>query len=199
MQAFQTRRNMQDAGDTKMLRVSLFFAFILMMLMPTQPANAGWAEWHSFWNRAHKDKLRNNSWPAPFQKADRATVCQTLSVQLANGWKRQNTLSGVYFDQDTHALNEAGRRKLYSIVTSAPEAFNTIYVVQSMNPAAQERRVASIKQTSSELFAGMTPDVMPVRISPPSWSADYIDNITRQVEATIPSPRLPAFQSTTGQ
>lgn len=182
-----------------MLRVSLFIAFTFLLLMPTQPANAGWAEWHSFWNRAHTDKLRSNCWPQPFQQADRATVCQTLSVQLANGWRRQNTLSEVYFDQDTHALNEAGRRKLYSIVTSSPESFNTIYVVQSMNPEAQQRRVASIQQNSSQLFGNQpTPEIVPVKISPRSWSASYIENISRQVESTIPAPRLPSFQDTTG-
>lgn len=191
----KSRRRMQDAGDKQMLRVSLIsiFGFMFLSAAPLQ------ADWHSFWNRAHVDQLRNNCWPKPFQKADRLTVCQTLSVQLANGWKRQNTLSDVYFDSETHALNEAGRRKLYSIIVSTPESYRTVYVVQSMNPEAQQRRIASIGTTATELFADQPmPQVLPVRIAPRSWSADYIDAISRKVDSTMPSPRLPSFQDTTG-
>ena len=178
-----------------MLRVSLFtiFGFLFLSAAPLQ------ADWHSFWNRAHLDKQRNNCWPKPFQKADRLAVCQTLSVQLANGWKRQNTLSSVYFDSETHALNEAGRRKLYSILVSTPETYRTVYVVQTMNPEAQERRVSSINTTAAQLFEGQgAPQVLPVRITPRSWSADYIDSISRKVESTLPAPRLPSFEDTTG-
>ena len=125
-------------------------------------------------------------------------MCQTLSVQLANGWKRQNTLSDVYFDGETQVLNEAGRRKLYSIMATTPEPYRTIYVVQSMNPEAQERRLASIEDTAGELFVDQAvPEIVPVRISPRSWSADYIDSISRKVDSTVPSPRLPSFQDTT--
>lgn len=180
-----------------MLRVSLFFAFTLtMFVIPTQTAEAGWDEWHAFWNRAHLDKLRNNCWPQPFIKADRRTVCQTLSVQLAKGWQRQNTLSAVYFDQDTHALNEAGRRKLASILTNSPPAFNTVYVVRSYQPGAQERRMASVQETSVQLFE-FEPNVVTVNRTPHTWPADYIDKVNRAIEDTIPSPRLPERTSTT--
>ena len=101
-----------------MLRVSHYIAFTLSLFLPASTANAGWAEWHAFWNRAHLDKMRNECWPQPFQRADRQTVCQHLSVQMAKGWQRQNTLSEVYFEQDTQVLNEAGRRKLAAIVTN---------------------------------------------------------------------------------
>jgi hypothetical protein len=186
---------MQDAGDKQMLRVSLVILFGFLFAVPAAPVKA---DWHSFWNRVHLDKQRNNCWPVPFQKADRLAVCQALSVQLANGWKRQNTLSDVYFDSETQTLNVAGRRKLYSIMATTPEPYRTIYVVQSMNPEAQERRLASIGDTAGELFVDQAvPEIVPVRISPRSWSADYIDSISQKVDSTVPAPRLPAFQDTT--
>ena len=49
-------------------------------------------------------------------------------------------------------LNEAGRRKLYQIVTASPPAYRTVYVVRSMNPDAHERRLSSIKQAYTDLF-----------------------------------------------
>lgn len=196
MQAFQTRRNKQDAGDIKMLRVSLLLLFSFFFMMPTTEVKA---DWHSFWDRVHLDRQRNNCWPMPFQKADRMAVCQTLSVQLAKGWKRQNTISDVYFNQDTQELNEAGRRKLWAIMSTSPEQYRTIYVVQSMNEDAQTRRKSSIELAAQQLFKNTpTPEIVPVRIAPRSWSADYIDNINRKVDSTIPAPRLPSFEDTTG-
>ena len=140
--------------------------------------------------------MRNECWPQPFQRADRQTVCQHLSVQMAKGWQRQNTLSEVYFEQDTQVLNEAGRRKLAAIVTNSPAQYNTIYVVRSLNPEATERRIASIQDTSGELFS-FQPNVQTVNRKPHTWSAEYIDAVNRASEASIPSPRLPSFTSTT--
>ena len=177
-----------------MLRASLLTVFGILLFVPVDTANAGWRdEWDAFWHRTHVDQMRNNCWPKPFQAADRAAVCETLSIQLANGWKRQNTLSDVYFDPSTQVLNEAGRRKVYTILSNSPPNFRTIYVVQSTNPEAQQRRVTSIAQATQDLFHGsVTPAVVPVRITPRSWSAEYINAIARQAQATIPAPRLPA-------
>ena len=134
----------------------------------------------------------------PFQKADRISVCQTLTAQLAKGWKRQNTLSAVYFNPDTQELNEAGRRKLYAIVQASPQEYRTIYVVRSMNQEATEARVASLNKASNQLFAGQpTPEIVTVGVPPRSWSAEYINAITTKETATIPQPRLPEFQDTT--
>lgn len=181
-----------------MLRVSLLIA-ITFSLFVTSQANAGWTEWHAFWNRAHVDKLRNGCWPQPFQKADREVVCRTLSIQLAKGWQRQNTLSHVYFDQDSHELNVAGRRKLATIMTGAPySAINTLYVVRSLNPEAQERRLASIHEASLQMFNAQ-PNVVSVAREPHTWSAEYIDAVHRGIVDSIPTPRLPEFTSTTTQ
>lgn len=179
-----------------MLRVSLFLVLGSLFLLPAAPANA---DWHSFWTRSHTDRLRNNCWPMPFQKADRLSVCQTLTAQLAKGWKRQNTLSAVYFNQDTQELNEAGRRKLFAIVQASPQEYRTIYVVRSMDPRATEARVNSLRTASNELMAAdMRPEIVTVGVPPRSWSAEYINNITEQEAASIPQPRLPDFQDTTG-
>lgn len=183
-----------------MLRVSPFLLLGIFLVVPSTTAQAGdMSGWHSFWQRSHVDTLRNKCWPTPFQEADRLTVCQTLSTQLAKGWKRQNTLSEVYFNSETQELNESGRRKLYAIMSNSPSEFRTVYVVQSMNPEAQQRRVESIQMASQQLFSDMpVPRVEGVRIAPRSWSAEYIDEIGRRVNSTIPDPRLPTFTDTTG-
>lgn len=182
-----------------MLKVSLLFVLTFSLFATTQTANAGWNEWHAFWNRAHVDKLRTSCWPQPFQKADREVVCRTLSIQLAKGWQRQNTLSHVYFDQDTHELNVAGRRKLAAIMSGTPySANNTIYVVRSLNPEAQERRVTSIHEASLQIF-NTQPNVVSTAIEPRTWSAEYIDAVNRAIEESLPTPRLPEFTSSTSQ
>ena len=178
-----------------MLRYSLFGLLGLLLLMPSTPAQA---DWHTFWNRVHLDWHRNNCWPEPFQTVDRRTVCETLSAQIANGWRRQNTITSVYFDSDTEQLNEAGRRKLYAVMTQSPEQFRTVYVVESANPQAQQRRVESIRRTTQELFAGQpTPEVVGVKIEPRSWSAEYLNAIDRKAATAIPAPVLPEFIDTT--
>ena len=161
------------------------------------PAGSASADWHSFWERVKIDTHRNNCWPMPFQKADRQAVCQTLSIQLANGWRRQNSLSDYYFDDETQVLNVSGRRKLYSILATTPPQHRTIYVVESINKEAHERRLASIESVAQEMFGGTSPEIVPVSIEPRSWPADYIDRINRGMQSSIPTPRLPAFQTTT--
>ena len=178
-----------------MLRVSLFLLLGFLFVVPAAPANA---DWHSFMQRSHKDRLRNNVWPMPFQKADRQSVCQTLSAQIAKGWQRQNTMSSVYFNPETQELNEAGRRKLFAIVQSAPQEFQTIYVVRSIDAAANERRIASIQEASSQLFANQgSPQIRTVSTPPRSWSGEYVNTITTQRNDSIPKPRLPTRVSTT--
>jgi len=199
MQALGTRRTKQDAGENQMLRVIPLLLLGIFLVVPSAVRAGDLSGWHSFWHRAHVDTLRNKCWPTPFQEADRLTVCQTLSTQLAKGWKRQNTLSEVYFNSETQELNESGRRKLYAIMASSPSEFRTVYVVQSMNPDAQQRRVDSIQMASQQLFSDMpAPRVESVQIAPRSWSAEYIDEIGRRVNSTIPDPRLPSFTDTTG-
>jgi hypothetical protein len=178
-----------------MLRASLFAIFGLCLVTPAAPVRA---DWNSFWQRAHLDFHRNNCWPVPFQKADRETVCRAMSIQIANGWQQQNTLTDVYFDAETQFLNEAGRRKLWAILKTSPEQYRTVYVVESMNPDAETRRLDSIQVASNEMFKDQPlPEIVSVQIAPRAWSADYIETISRKVNSTIPNPRLPEFTDTT--
>lgn len=185
-----------------MLRVSLLMLLGLFIGMPIQSAEAGWRDrWEAFANRTHLDWHRNNCWPQPFREIDRETVCTVLATQIGTGWKRQNTLSDVYFDHDTQLLNEAGRRKVWAILASTPEPYRTIFVVQSTNREAQERRMSSVQRvavdTNAALQGGSMPDVVAVGIPPRSWPADYIDAIDRKAQGAIMAPVLPEFIDTT--
>ncbi len=116
-----------------MLRVSLIVTLGLFVLVPTTSAEADWrGGWHALTGRIHLDWHRNNCWPQPFREMDRRTVCTVLATQIGTGWKRQNTLSDVYFDVDTQLLNEAGRRKVWSILALTPELYRTVYVVTQL-------------------------------------------------------------------
>ncbi len=185
-----------------MLRVSLIVTLGFFVLVPTTLAEAGWQErWHALTERVHLDWHRNNCWPQPFREIDRRTVCTVLATQIGTGWKRQNTLSDVYFDPETELLNEAGRRRVWSILAATPEPYRTIYVVQSPNKEAQERRIGSVQQVATETNVAMnhesTTQVVSVTIAPRSWPADYIDAIERKAQTAIPAPVLPEFIDTT--
>lgn len=179
-----------------MLRVSYSLLLGLVILAPASTAKA---DWHTFWNRVHLDWHRNNCWPEPFHTADRQSVCQAFSATVASGWRRQTTLGEVYFDTETQTINEAGRRKLWSILTTAPVQYRSIYVVRTMDGEVSERRLDSVQQAAAEMFVGEPlPEVIAVNIEPRSWPADYIDAIDRKRMATIGEPRLPEFVETTG-
>lgn len=178
-----------------MLRVSLFLILGLLFLAPAPTARA---DWHTFWNRFHLDWHRNNCWPEPFHTADREAVCRAFSATVASGWRRQNTLGEVYFDTDTQSLNESGRRKLWAILTTAPEQHRMVFVVRTMDGEESERRVDSVQLEAANMLAGEPlPEVVTVTIEPRSWPADYIDAIDRKRMATIAEPRLPEFVETT--
>ena len=190
-----------------MLRVSLIVTLGLFVLAPTTSVEAGWRErmrekWQAGVGRFKLDSQRNNCWPQPFLEIDRRTVCTVLAIQIGTGWKRQNTLSDVYFDVDTQLLNEAGRRKVWSILALTPELYRTIYVVQSTSKEAQDRRMMSVRRVANETNAALEgrsiPQVVSVKLSPRSWPADYIDAIGRKAQEAIPATVLPAFVDTTG-
>ncbi len=185
-----------------MLRVSLIVTLGLFVLAPTTSVEAGWRDkWQACAERTKLDWHRNNCWPQPFREIDRRTVCTVMATQIGTGWKRQNTLSDVYFDIETQLLNEAGRRKVWSIVASTPEPYRAIYVVQATSKEAQDRRMSSVERVAAEtnvaLDGGSTLQVVSVKIPPRSWPADYIDAIGRKAQAAIPIPVLPNFIDTT--
>jgi hypothetical protein len=130
---------------------------------------------------------------------DQQVVCHAFSAMIANGWQRQNTLGHNYFHPETQALNQAGQRKLYEILTTTPEQYRTVFVVRTMDREDAEKRIDAVQQSVAGMLLGdqVMPEVMAVSIEPRGWPADYIDQIDRKRMSSIQNPRLPAFVSTT--
>lgn len=166
------------------------------VMMTVGSAQAGW---HEFWDRVHLDFHRNNSWPQPFSSVDRRATCAPFNAMVASGWRRQNTLGLHYFDRETQALNEAGKRRLHWIMSNSPEQHRTVYVAESHVQDQSERRIDSVQTALAQQLPGQSlPAVIPVQLEPRGWPAEYIDTITRKSTQTIPEPRLPSFQQAGG-
>jgi hypothetical protein len=114
-----------------MLRVRIPLLSVALALGAIGSAHAGW---HEFWDRFHLDFHRNNCWMEPFRSVDRQAARMPFQAMVASGWQTQNTLSSHYFHPETHALNEAGERRIYWIMTHAPEEHRTLYVSQAYVP-----------------------------------------------------------------
>ena len=179
-----------------MLRARTSILGILVGLVTLCPAEAGW---HEFWDRVHLDFHRNNCWDEPFSSVDRRAERAPFAAMVRSGWRTQNTLGQHYFDRETQVLNEAGQRRLYWILNSAPPELRTIYVSQSIDPTKSEQRVDAVQQSLASMLPGESlPPVVSAALEPRGWPAEYIDTIDRKATSSIPSPRLPNFKQAGG-
>lgn len=160
-------------------------------------AQAGWAQ---FWERFHSDFHRNNCWPQPFQATDRELTRAPFVAMTAAGWRLHNTLSDHFFNVDDQGMNQAGELKLRWIVTQAPANRRTVFVLRGSSPDATAARVASVQQAIDRFaLEGSRPEVLITDVIPPGASGDYFDQVDRQLKQSIPAPRLPEMQSTSGE
>ena len=153
-------------------------------------AVAGNGGWYTFWERVHVDFYRNNTWPEPFQSADRAAAREPWCIQTDNGWKMQNTVGTFLYDRETQKLNEAGELLVRWIVTQAPQHRRVVFVRKADTADATKARVESVQQAVAKYASGHVCPVVLTDTEPNGWSAQYIDSITQQFNNTIPAPRL---------
>jgi hypothetical protein len=166
---------------------------LALVLATTGSAHAGWNE---FWHRVKVDFHRNNAWPQPFIVADRAAAREPFCIMENNGWRMQNTIGTFLFDAETQQLNRAGELKLKWILTQAPEHRRAVFVLQGDTPLDTQRRVESVQLAISKMIPeGALPPVMITDEEPDGASGEYLDAITRSLQATLPPPRLPVSQN----
>jgi uncharacterized membrane protein YgcG len=155
-------------------------------------AQAGNGGWQTFWERVHVDFYRNNTWPEPFQTADRLAAREPWCIQADNGWKMQNTIGTFLYDRETQRLNQAGELLVRWIVTQAPHHRRVVFVLKADTADATKTRVESVQQAVAKYASGHVCPVVLTDCEPNGWSAQYIDSITQQFNNTIPAPRLPS-------
>lgn len=173
----------------------LMLSALLCAFVPVD-AEAGWCEFHQ---RCRLDYYRNNLWPQPFVNVDRISTCSPFVAMAQNGWYQQSTLSNFHFHPTTHQLTEAGNLKVRHIVTNHPEAYRTVFVLQALSEANTLARVDSVQQTVAQYTRGQgMPEVRMVSVDPPGVAADEVDAVNRLHRETMLAPRLPSFESTTG-
>jgi hypothetical protein len=151
-----------------------------------------------FRRRCHVDFHRMNAWPQPFQTADRAAQREPFCIMTDNGWKMQNTVGTFLYDRDTQRLNHAGELLVRWIVTQAPQHRRAVFVLRADSEEATTARVESVQAAVAKYARGPVCPVILTDIEPTGWSAAYIDSITQQFNATIPSPRLPSASDSGG-
>ena len=163
---------------------------LLAVVLLSTPANAGW-RWKNFWSDVEVGFYRNNVWPEPFASADRALTRAPMEIQKNNGWRMQNTISDQLFDEESDALNEAGRLRVFWIVTQSPIHRRTVFVLRGKTPDVTSIRVDSVqKAVAKSLPEGGMPDVVVTSVIPHFGSGVYYDNINRPYQQSVPSPRL---------
>ena len=170
----------------------LLSLLLVAALSSSADANDFKAKWHGFWSRVHTDFHRMNAYPEPFNTIDRRAERRPFAVQITKGWQRQNTLGQFYFHPETQQLNAAGQRRLFWILTQAPEQHRGVFVVTGMSKETAEARIDSVQTVAAELLPGQSlPEVVPTFIEPEGWSAERIDAIDRAWSESYPAPRLP--------
>jgi hypothetical protein len=161
-------------------------------------SGVGRGGFNQFWHGCQMTFYRNNSWPEPFLTADKMAVRTPYCIMTDNGWKMQNTIGTYLFDNDTQQVNQAGELLVKWIITQAPVHRRAVFVLKGDTAEATNARVQSVQVAVAKYADGCVCPVLLTNTEPAGWPASYIDSISQQYSATIPSPRLPPRQSAGG-
>lgn len=173
----------------------IVFALLGILLSDTQTAHA---DWNSFWTRFKLDRKRMNCWPEPFASVDRDLTRSPIERMVVKGWQRQCTLGHSHFHPETQMLTEAGELKVRSILTNSPPQHRQVYVLRGLRPEDSESRLDSVQQFVARAMPEQAlPNIVPTDVEPSDWPADYVNEIDRKLEQSIPAPRLPTQQGIT--
>jgi len=172
-----------------MLRLGSIILVVWVILGSVDTAKAQWFE--KFKHNFKRDYHRNAMWPEPFLQTDRNAVMAPFAIQTANGWRRQNLLSGYHFDDVTNQLTLAGETKLRYILTQMPPTRRTVFVQQGLNADVTRSRMHAVERASSQIMPdGMLANVVESNLPSEGWPASDVDAVTRKFNATRPDPRL---------
>ncbi len=144
-----------------------------------------------FWYRNRVDFNRNNAWPEPFQSADRALTREFWHIQVNNGWRLQNTVGNLFFEEGSNDLTRAGDLKIRQIVTQNPSHRRTVFVLMSDTQAITSKRVEAVQRAVSKYVPeGPLPQILLTDVDVDGGSGEYFDRIDNAYRQSIPAPRL---------
>ncbi len=144
-----------------------------------------------FWHRNKVDFNRNNAWPEPFQSADRALTREFWHIQVNNGWRLQNTVGNLFYEEGSNELTRAGDLKIRQIVTQNPSHRRTVFVLMSETQAVTSKRVEAAQRAVSKYVPeGPLPQILLTDVDVDGGSGEYFDKIDNAYRQSIPSPRL---------
>jgi uncharacterized membrane protein YgcG len=154
-------------------------------------ATVAQADWYSFCYRNKVDFHRNNAWPEPFQSADRAVTREFWHIQVNNGWRLQNTVGDLFYEDGSNELTRAGDLKVKQIVTKNPSHRRTVFVMVADTQAVTAKRVESVQRAVSKYVPeGPLPQILTTDVDVDGGSGEYFDKIDNAYRQSIPSPRI---------
>lgn len=178
------------------MRRLLVTCSVTLSLALTSSAFAGW---HEFWHRSKVDFHRNVAWPEPFQSADRAATREYFKLQVSNGWRLQNTVGVLFFDEETDELNRAGELKIKHIVTQSPVHRRTVFVLMGDSQPITAKRVEAVQRAVSRYVPdGPLPQILLTDVDVEGGSGEYFDRIDAAYRSSTPSPRLGGASDSSG-
>ena len=149
------------------------------------------AGWHEFWYRSKVDFNRNSAWPEPFQSADRSLTREYWSIQVNNGWRLQNTVGNLFYEEGSNELTRAGELKIKQIVTQNPVHRRTVFVLMADTQAVTSKRVEAVQRAVSKYVPeGPLPQILLTDSDVEGGSGEYFDQISNAYRRSIPAPRL---------
>lgn len=141
--------------------------------------------------RNHVDFYRNNAWPEPFQTADRLVTREFWHIQVNNGWRLQNTVGNLFFEEGSNELTRAGELKLRQIVLQNPNHRRTVFVLMADTEAVTAKRIDAVQRAVSKFIPeGPLPQILKTDVDVDGGSGEYFDRIDNAYRQSIPAPRL---------
>jgi hypothetical protein len=114
-----------------------------------------------------------------------------IDTQTALGWQNQTTLYDRHFDQNTQALNTAGRLQLEYILFTVPPQRRSVYVQATRSPEGDEIRRVSVAEAAATMRPGQSPAEITMRTCEEiGRPAAEVGSIAEQYLQSTPVPRI---------
>jgi hypothetical protein len=131
-------------------------------------------------------------WPLPYICQDRAYVNEVMAAQNRKGWEAETTLYEYHFNDETTALNHAGRSQLTWILENAPAHQRAVHVQNAGNSELNQMRLVAVREAVAEhvVDSNDTPAVTLRTGSPRGRPAVELDGINRAIQSSVPEPQI---------
>jgi hypothetical protein len=149
---------------------------------------------------AEKIRARNDAWPKPFACHDRMAYFAVWDPMINQGYASHCILSQDHFQPENNELNEAGKRKIASIMQNLPTERRQLWIVRDPTSSISQARLENVNEIVQTFYgqSALHTTIAFTDRQPATISGGQADAISKRQLEGMPVPVIPIVSSGQG-